>query len=185
MNYRNRIIILSIITIILFLVSFILFLNDNVNYAIFLIVLLIIMTIYMLCLAIRKNDERSVYLRKIKKILKTYNTSIIYLENDYEFTNEDIIEVNSFLDLVKASEQTNNAIMFLDENKSSVFMVKTDKEILYYIVYQSENIKSPFKNKIDNYLYLIDENKLTKEIDNNTVVKLKNNKTYKIILIKK
>ena len=185
MNNTNKIVILGFLILGVFFLSFICFLNDNVNYAIVLITILFLLLIYFVYLIVRKNDAESIYIRKIKRILKVYNSDIVYLENDYNFTDLDVLKVKDFKDIIKAYEQLNNPIMFLSEEKTSVFLIKTDNELLYYVFYKNNGDQSPFEEKINNYLQLINENKLTKDIDKDTIVKLNNNKIYKIILIKK
>ena len=184
MNNTNKIIIIGISIVIMFFISFICFLNDKLNYAFFFLIVLVILLVYLLYLIMRKNDNKTIYMRKIKRILRTYNSSIIYLESDYTFNNEDLLCVGSFNDLVKASIQLETPIMYLSEDNSSVFMVKKDNEILYYIIYENNNSVSKFKEKIEKHLSLINEDKLTKNIGN-TIVKLNNDKIYKIILIRK
>ncbi|MBR3523193.1 MAG: hypothetical protein IKN87_00710 [Bacilli bacterium] len=185
MNNTNKIIVLGFLILGLFLASFISFLNDAINYAIVFVTIMAILIIYLVYLMIRKTDDESNYLRTIKRILRIYNSDIVYLENEYNFANDDVLKVKSFNDLVKAHEQLDTPIMYLGEDNSSVFMVKTDKELLYYVFYKNDKSKSLFVEKINKHLDLIDEKKLTDDIDSNTIVKLSNDKTYKVILIKK
>ena len=185
MNNTNKIIVLGFLILGLFLSSFISFLNDAINYAIVFVTIMAILIIYLVYLMIRKTDDESNYLRTIKRILRTYNSDIVYLDSEYKLTNEDILQVNSFNDLIKAHEQIDSPIMYLSEDDSSVFMVKADNELLYYAFYKSDKVISPFVEKINKHLNLIDEKKLTNDIDSNTIVKLSNDKIYKVILIKK
>ena len=127
MNKINKIIVLSIVDLLFFLLSFIFIINDLTNYLIVFVTLTIIFFIYLIYTVFEKTDEESIYKKKIKKILKTYDSILVYMEDDYKLNNENIMFVKKFEDLLIARDEVNNPILFIDEEKSSVFLLEDEE----------------------------------------------------------
>ena len=183
-NNNNNKIIISLIVLILFLLSIILLFNDLMNYFIVTITVTIILFIYLCFIVFRKEDDKSIYDRELKKILKTYDSILIYSDNDYKLNNDNIIIVNDLDDLVKINSVTKRPIIFIKEEKSAVFLLNSETELLAYIKKENKNVVSKYEAKIIEYINdnkdVNNNKKILDNIDKTMLIKLKNDKVYKV-----
>lgn len=186
---NKKIIYICIITVLMFFVSFILFFNDVMNYFIICCTCTIILFIYSCYLVFQKKDKKTLYNKKIMKILKTYDSVLIYSNVDYNIGDENIIFVKKFDNLLTAQEELNKPIVYIGEERSSVFLLKDDKEILVYVDKEDCDVDSKFENRLR---FLIENKKDDSDVDSNileqlektTIIQLKNNKVYKVSPLK-
>ncbi len=180
---------IGMFTLIMFLMSLILLFNDAMNYFFVSITLTTISFIGLSVLVFRKEDEESIYMRKLNKILKTYDSSLVYSDNDYKLENEHIIFVKNFSDIAKSSDELNEPIIFINENNSCVFLLKEGDELLTYVMKKNVDIVSNFELKLNRHIYQYEndkyDQKILDNIDKTTLIQLKNNKIYKVSPIKK
>lgn len=189
MNKTNKMMYLAISIVILFAVSFILLVNDQINFLIVSSTITVILIACLLRLIFKKEENISDYERQIKTILKNYDSMLVYCDENYEFNNEQIIFVKRLEDLIKSSEELNIPIAYIREEHSSVFLLKEEKEILVYVM-KEENDSSDFEKILIDYQEEQKKNdnsqdRILDNIDNTMLIKLKNNKVYKVSPIKK
>lgn len=187
MKKNYKILSIFLVIVLLFMISLITYYNDLVSYTIVFGMLTAICFIYMIYIVFNKNDKKTLYKRKINKILKLYNSSIVKINNDYELQNNNLVCAKNIEDLFELSDELNTPIVFVEEDSSSIFILQYGKDILYYILKEDENIESNFEKEIKEIKKTSknEEKELLSKIDKTTIVQLKNNKFYKIKPVKK
>lgn len=189
MNNNRKMILFGIITVLMFFVSFTLLFNDIINYFIISCSITVILFIYCCCLVFTKKDKKTLYSKRIKKILKTYDSILVYSNDDYDLDNENILFVKKFDNLLTAQEELNKPIVYIGEEQSSIFLLKDDKEVLVFVDKANSDVDSKYENRL-RYLASkkdeksdIDSNVL-EQLDKTTIIQLKNNKVYKVSPLK-
>ncbi len=183
MKIIEKTLVCGLVTLVMFLVSFILLFNDLTNYFIISISITTVLFIYLCYNVFSRHDNESLYKRKLKNILKTYDSILIYLNDDYKLSDENIMFVKSFDSLVVAQDEVSRPIMYLREDKSSVFMLEDDNNLLVYILKMDDATVSKYEIKILNH---IEENRevenemILEDLEKTTFIQLKNNKIYKV-----
>ena len=181
MKNELKIFIYSVLIIVLFIVSFVLFFNDLINYSMISFSLTIIFIVFFCTLVFAKRDARSVYLRKLGGILKNYDSDIIYSDSEYEINEKDVLFVKDMDSLLIASCENKVPIIYINEEHSAVFIVKSDTELLVYILKENEEDISDYEHKIMKYIENNTKSKkvLLNDINVDTIIKL-DNKFYKV-----
>ena len=181
MKNERKIFIYSVLIIIAFLASFILFFNDYINYSMISFTITILLIIIFCTLIFTKKDDRSVYLRKLTGILKNYDADIIYLNDEYIIKDKDVLFVNDMDDLLIASVENKLPIIYLNEEHSATFLVESDTELLVYILKENNDEISNYEHKLMKYIENNTKSKkvLLNNINEETIIKL-DNKFYKV-----
>lgn len=152
MESINKKILLALATLVSFLISFILFFNDLINYLIISGTITVILFIYLCIVVFKKKNKKSNYEVKLRKILKTYDSILIYSNVSYEIDEESITFVKNIEELVRYCDELNKTMVYIQEDESSTFILKNKKELLVYIMKKDEYSKSDMEQKIHNYL---------------------------------
>ncbi len=152
MKDLNKKIIIASITLVLFLISFILFHNDLINYFIISVTGTVIMFIYLCIVVFVKKKVKNEYDRNLKKILRTYDSLLIYSNTDYEINEKNITLVKNINDLTRYCDELNKTIIYIEEADSSSFLMKVDNELLVYIMKRDEYSRSIIEDKIHTHL---------------------------------
>lgn len=191
MNKNKKMVMVSIITVLLFFISFMLFFYDIINYFIIFSTITTIMFVYFCYLVFSKKDEKSLYERKLKNILKTYDSILVYSNDRDIIEKENIIFVKRFDDLLTAQEELNKPILYIKEDYSSVFLLQEENELLAYIYKMNDDIESKMEYKLRNIINGskdadedIDPN-ILEQLEKTAIIQLKNNKMYKVSPLKK
>ena len=181
MKNESKTFIYSLLIIGLFVLSFILFFNDMINYSMVSFSITIVLIIFLFTTVFTKKDARSVYLRKLSGILKNYDADIIYSDSEYEINEKDVLFVKDMDSLLIASCENKTPIIYINEEHSSTFIVKSDTELLVYILKENEDEISDYEHKILKYIENNTKSKkvLLNDINNETIIKL-DNKFYKV-----
>ncbi len=140
MKNEGKTVVVSIVILVLFFVSFVLFMNDLINYSMITISLTILCMIVLFINIFTKKDAHSNYVRKLKQILKTYDSDIVYSDEEYIITEKDVFFVKEIDDLIKASNELESPIIYFGEETSSNFIVKSDDVLLVYILKENEDV---------------------------------------------
>lgn len=185
MKNKNKIIILSIFTVILILLTFVMIVNDSLEYAIITIALSVILFTYLCTLVFKKDDELSTYKKKLKNILKTYDSVLVYSGDELVLENENIIMVKNFDDIMNVQEELKKPLLYLSSKKSSLFMIKDGNELIIYILKVNEKLITKYELQIMRYLKNKKDNKpsnkkILEDLEKTTFIQLKNNKIYKV-----
>lgn len=185
MKNNNKIIILSIFTVVLILLTFVMIVNDSLEYAIITIALSVILFTYLCTLVFKKDDELSTYKKKLKNILKTYDSVLVYSGDELVLENENIIMVKNFDDIMNVQEELKKPLLYLSSKKSSLFMIKDGNELIIYILKVNEKLITKYELQIMRYLKNKKDNKpsnkkILEDLEKTTFIQLKNNKIYKV-----
>lgn len=190
MEREDKLIIAGIATLITIILSFVLLFNDVMNYFIVGASLAGVLFIYLVILAFSKTDDISVYNKELRKILKTYDSIIVYTKDEIILTDQNVIFLKKFKDLLKSQEEFNKPILYYEEPQSSVFTVQDGNELLVYIMKINENVDSRNENRFIAYVNNSKKQKETDvkvldDLDKTTIIQLKNNKTVKVSPVRK
>jgi hypothetical protein len=190
MEREDKLIIAGIATLITIILSFVLLFNDVMNYFIVGASLAGVLFIYLIILAFSKTDDISVYNKELRKILKTYDSIIVYTKDEIILTDQNVIFLKKFKDLLKSQEEFNKPILYYEEPQSSVFTVQDGNELLVYIMKINENVDSRNENRFIAYVNNSKKQKETDvkvldDLDKTTIIQLKNNKTVKVSPVRK
>lgn len=128
----KKTLILSLITLVMFFLSFILLSNDYMNMVPVTFTITAILFIYMVVKIFTKNDEKSIYERKLKNILKTYDSILVYSKSKIELDKDNTLRVTTMNDLMKAQQLINKPIIYQAEEKKSKFILKDEDKFLIY-----------------------------------------------------
>lgn len=183
MKVIEKTIVGGLVTLTMFLVSFILLFNDLISYFIISVSITTVLFIWLCYNVFSRKDEESIYKRKLKNILKTYDSILIYLDDDYKLSDENIMFVKNFDDLVVAQDEVSRPIMYLSEDNSGVFMLEDDNNLLVYILKMNEATISRYEVKILNHIETnrdIENESILEDLEKTTFIQLKNNKLYKV-----
>ncbi len=149
-NLRKKIIV-ALLTLVSFLTSFILYDNDLTNYLIISITITIILFVC-LCIIVFKRKPKNEYDKNLSKILKSYDSILVYSDVNYEIEEESITFAKNISDLVRYCDETNKTIIYIEEEEASSFIVKTEEGLLVYIMKKYDYSRSEIEQKIHVYL---------------------------------
>lgn len=183
MNNRKTITVCSILAlIILAVVIFVTIISDLIGFSLILGALFIILTI---CLGIylrEAPDEYTAYIKAKRRILKTYDSIIVEVEDIPNIAGKNIIKVKTIEDLVDAQLELREPIYYKNDNDSCFFILLHYNEACIYILRMNEDVISPTEQSI-RYMKEDPENKTEDLLDNleNTIVyKLDELRSFKI-----
>lgn len=128
----RKTIIMSIITLLMFFLSFILIANDYMNMVPVTFTITALLFIYMIIKVFSKNDKKSIYKRKLQNILKTYDSLLVYSKNKYDIDNNNLLKVKTINDLMKAQQIISQPVIYIDEENRSRFIIKDEEKFLVY-----------------------------------------------------
>ena len=128
----KKTIVLSIITLVMFFLSFILLSNDYMNMVPVTFTITGLLFVYMVVKIFTKNDKKTIYERKLKNILKTYDSILVYSKTKIELDKDNTLRVTNINDLMKAQQLINKPIIYQDEEKCSKFILKDEDKYLTY-----------------------------------------------------
>ena len=164
--------------------------NNYINYALIVFAIAVSFIIQELTYRFTGDTKEEKYETKLKKILKTYDSVLVETRKVPVIDSEKVILVNSLDDLIDAQlelrkmiyyfkQSDNCSFVLFDQNQANIFILKSNEEVISPLEIEINNNKIKNKNKND-----IDEETLN-EIDKTTIIKLPNNKAYKISPVKK
>jgi len=183
MNNKKNITIFSVLAlIILAIVIVITIVSELIGFSFILGALFIILTF---CLGIylkEEPDEYSTYNKNKKRILKTYDSIIVEVENIPNIAGKNVIKVKSIEDLVDAQLELREPIYYKNDNDSCFFLLLHFNEACVYILKMSENTISPTEQSI-RYMKPSskkDEKSILENVENTIVYKLDELRSFKI-----
>lgn len=184
MNNKRNITVFSVLALIILAVVIIITLVSNLTgFSIILSALFIILTI---CLGIylkEEPDEYSAYVKNKKRILKTYDSVIVEVENIPNIAGKNIIKVKSIEDLVDAQLELREPIYYKNDNDSCFFLLLHYNEACVYILKMNESIVSPTEQSIK-YMKVEEtetrNENILENVENTIVYKLDELRSFKI-----
>ncbi len=127
------------------------------------------------------------YNKFLKDVLKTFDAVLINSEENPELDGRTLVKVSNFEDIIDAQVEIRKPVLYRRDDRSTLFVLLDDKQLFYYILKVDENEESPFDDWVKDQKkkkVSFDKSLLT-DIENTTIVKLDNNKSYKISLVSK
>ena len=147
MSKNFKLFTLFVVCAISFMIALMTYYNDDKNYTILFIFLLVVSLGYMIYIMFHKTDKKAVYKKKIKKIMKVYHSKLVRINDNYELTNENIVKAKNLEDIFDLSEEFDRPIVYLEEPESCLFILQYGEDILYYILKQDEEKETKFDRK--------------------------------------
>ncbi len=190
MTKKSKLIILDVFILGVIVFGGYLIKNNYINYALIVFAIAVSFIIQELMYRFTGDTKEEKYETKLKKILKTYDSVLVETRKVPVIDSEKIILVNSLDDLIDAQlelrkmiyyfkQSDNCSFVLFDQNQANIFILKSNEEVISPLEIEINNNKIKNKNKND-----IDEETLN-EIDKTTIIKLPNDKAYKISPVRK
>ncbi len=180
MSKKN--IICLIISIVLAIVSFYLYSKELYQYMIITAPLLFIAVFFAFKGVGGNKTPEDSYNNFLKEIMKTYDAVLVDVVDLPNVDGRSLVKVSNFDDLIDAQIEIRKPIYFKRDDRSALFILLDDKQVIAFILKVSDNEKSQFDN------WLVEQEKakekfdagILADIENTTIVKLDNNKSYRI-----
>ena len=190
MSKKSKLIILDMFILGVIVFGVYLIKNNYINYALIVFAIAVSFIIQELTYRFTGDTKEEKYETKLKKILKTYDSVLVETRKVPVIDSEKVILVNSLDDLIDAQlelrkmiyyfkQSDNCSFVLFDQNQANIFILKSNEEVISPLEIEINNNKIKNKNKND-----IDEETLN-EIDKTTIIKLPNDKAYKISPVRK
>ncbi len=114
---------------------------------IIMIIIEIIMIIKLLKYAINTRSVQNIYEQQLKKILNNYHSYIQKINNDFVFSDYQVLYVNEFTDLLEIRETISEPILMASDpnGKGTFFIVPSQTKILYVYSIRIKDIKRELK----------------------------------------
>ncbi len=164
--------------------------NNYINYALIVFAIAVSFIIQELTYRFTGDTKEEKYETKLKKILKTYDSVLVETRKVPVIDSEKIILVNSIDDLIDAQTELRKMIYFFKQTDNCSFILFDQNQAIIYILKKNDDILSPLEIEINNNKIKnknkgdIDEETLN-EISKTTIIKLPNDKVYKISPVRK
>jgi hypothetical protein len=184
MGNKKTITIGSIIAlIILAIVIVITLINGLKGFSLILGALFIILTIILATYIKEEPDEYSTFIKNKKRILRTYDSIIVEVEDIPNIAGKNIIKVKSIEDLVDAQLELREPIYYKNDNDSCFFILLHYNEACVYILRMNDGVVSPTEQSIR---YMKEEpnekqqESILDNVENTIVYKLDELRSFKI-----
>ena len=147
--------------------------------------LLISVIIYINC---TKSDE-AIYKSKLNNLLKTYDSILVHIDKIPDFKDKNVMEIETFEELMNVQEEVKKPIFYKVNDKTSAFILIDNNVACSYFLKENKELIDPIEEKIAKDQKIkdtqnIDESILS-HIDKTTIIKFKNNKSFKVSPMKK
>lgn len=178
----NKKVIFIILTVISGLLTVFLISKNMITFAIVLGTIAIIsLFLFITELFTNRNPEEK-YNTFIKDIMKSFDAVLVKTDELPEIDNRSLVIVTDFEDLIDAQIEIRKPIYYKRADRSILFVLLDDKQACICLVKVSDDEKSEFdtyieeqKNKKEKF-----DQSLFADIENTTIVKLDNNKSYRV-----
>lgn len=91
-----------------------------------------------------------IYEKKVRKILRTYNSILVKCKNIPLLTDKNIIMIDNIDSMINAQVEIRKPILYFQEDTSIAFMLLDGTEAYIYIVKLSDNVQSKVEQIIEN-----------------------------------
>ncbi len=187
---KKKGILLVVAAIILVVVSYVLL---HANYIVYMMLLFAIAAVILsmgVGLIITGSSPERIYEATVKDILVTFDSILIKNNEVPKIDGRNVIFVQSIDDLVDAQLEIRKPICYFKQSESCSFVLLDDKEAYVYIEKLNDDVISPVEiairdEKIKNKSNSDIDAEMLKDIEKTTIVKLSNQKSYKISPVRK
>ena len=190
MNREVKLSLLSIAGLVFVFATIILLSSEYSAYAILTATVAVILVAYAVIYYHDTKDHYSLYKTKLRKVINTYDSILVKSEKLPDMVDHSIIMVASMEDLVYAQMVIKKPIYFYEEERSCSFVLIDDKEICVYILKSNHEDVTATGIIIDEIRRQPEKKKdfdhsILDDIENTTIIKLDNHKTYKVSPVRK
>lgn len=183
-NRQIKLSALSIISVVFVIVTALLLNSEYAAYAILTSTIAVILIAYTVIYYNETRDNSTIYKNRLKRIINSFDSILVKSEKIPDMRKHSIIKVASIEDLVYAQMVIKKPIYFYEEEKSCSFILIDDNEICVYILKSNiEDITTTeiLIEEIRNEPEIVDiDHSILDDIDNTTIIKLDNHKSYKV-----
>ena len=176
---------LSIIGTIFVFATIILLSTQFASYAILTATVAVILVSYTIIYYNDTKDHYTMYKNKLRKLINTYDSVLVKSEKLPDMEKHNVIRVASMEDLVYAQMVIKKPIYFYEDERSCSFILMDNPEVCVYILKADpesicsteiiiEEIRKQPEQKVDF------DHAILADIENTTIIKLDNKKTYKV-----
>lgn len=183
--------ILIIIAAIFCMIGFVLlYVSQLFEYAIFVFTISVICFFTGIATTIKYRNPSAAYDSRVREILNTFDSILVRSSTVPNLEGRNIVLVMSMDDLVDAQLEIRKPICYLKQTESCSFVLLDDKEAYIYIEKLNDNVESPVEIAM-NELKIKNKNKedidseMLRDIDKTTIVKLSNQKSYRVSPVRK
>lgn len=160
------------------------------KYSILLFTLAVVLLITGVGMLMKTSNPTRAYESKINDILNTYDSVLIKSNSVPSIEDRNIVMVLSFEDLIDAQMELRKPICYMKQTESCSFVLLDDKEAYVYIDKLNDDITSPVEiaikeNQIKNKNKDEMDSEMLRDIEKTTVIKLSNQKSYKVSPIRR
>lgn len=183
MNNKKTITICSILAlIILAVVIVVTFATSLTGFGMILSALFIILTICLGFYLREAPDEYTAFIKNKKRILRTYDSIIVEVEDIPNIAGKNIIKVKTIEDLVDAQLELREPIYYKNDNDSCFFILLHYNEACIYILKMNDDVVSPTEQSIR---YMKEDkdscnDNILEDVENTIVYKLDELRSFKI-----
>lgn len=190
MNREVKLSLLSIAGLVFVFATIILLSSEYSAYAILTATVAVILVAYAVIYYHDTKDHYSLYKTKLRKVINTYDSILVKSEKLPDMIDHSIIMVASMEDLVYAQMVIKKPIYFYEEERSCSFVLIDEKEICVYILKANHEDTTATEIIIDELRRQPEKKKdldhsILDDIENTTIIKLDNHKTYKVSPVRK
>lgn len=173
------------------IISFLLFVNNFIDYFIIFFAVTIVLIITFIFYIKNNRSPEDKFKSTLNCILKTFDDILISTNNLPKLDGKNIILVDSMQDLIDAQSEIKKPIYYKKTISSCSFILLDNNEACIYTLKLDDKTQAPIdlildeiKQKEQKQAECSDE-KVLEQIEKTTIVKLGNNKSYKISPMKK
>ena len=163
-------------------VAYYLYVQSRYSYLIVLVPIMLILLFFSFKgLGANKTPEEQ-YNSFLREVMKTYDAVLINVVDIPNVDGRSIVKVTNFEDLIDAQIEIRKPIYYKREDRSTLFVLLDDQQVCVFILKVDEKEKTQFDRwllDLETEKLRFDE-KLLADIENTTIVKLDNNKSYRI-----
>ena len=187
---RMKGILLIVVAIILCTVSYVFLHSNYMGYMMLVFAIAAVIAFMGIGLFITGGSPEKIYEATVKDILVTFDSILIKNNEIPKIDGRNVIFVQSIDDLVDAQLEIRKPICYFRQTESCSFVLLDDKEAYVYIEKLNDDVISPLEiaikdEKIKNKNKTDMDAEMLKDIEKTTIVKLSNQKSYKISPVRK
>lgn len=188
MKKELKIGLLGLLTLVLVIVSYNLYVTKNINYLIISGTFALISGYAFVEALLSNRSEEALYKSKVSKILRTYDSILVKSKNIPKLEEKNIIRVDTIEDLVDAQMELRKPIYYQEQVESCSFILLDNDEACIFILKSNENVICPLEITLNELeiKHKQEKNKeevpdeLLKDIESTTIVRVDKGKYLKV-----
>jgi len=139
---------------------------------------------------ITNSNPKSAYESEVRSVLNTYDSVLVQSNTVPNLDGRNIVYIGSIDDLIDAQLEIRKPICYIKQSESCSFILLDEKEAFVHIMKLDPEVLSPLEIAIkENDLKVKNKSEMDaemlKDIERTTIVRLSNQKSYKVSPIRK